>query len=89
MYGVTLIDSSILTQGAFLTVIGMSTAVLLLLVLIASILLTKYVANKIDPPFIPQTTEQKEEIARMAKAAAVAVTYHTVKRRLQEADFET
>jgi len=67
----------------------MGTAVLLLLVLIASILLTKYVANKIDPPFIPPTSEQKEEIARMAKAAAVAVTYHTVKRSGREADSET
>ena len=67
----------------------MGTAVSLLLVLIASILLTKYVSNKIDPPFIPPTSEQKEEIARKAKAAAVAVVYHTVKRRAQEADSET
>ncbi|MEE3345273.1 MAG: OadG family transporter subunit [Chloroflexota bacterium] len=78
-----------LTQGAYLTVIGMGTAVLLLLVLIASILLTKYVSNKIDPPFIPPTSEQKEEIARMAKAAAVAVAYHTLRRHGQEADSET
>ncbi|MED5449624.1 MAG: OadG family protein [Chloroflexota bacterium] len=89
MYGVTLIDSSILTQGAFLTIIGMSTAILLLLVLIGSILITKYVANKIDPPFIAPTSEQKEEIARMAKAAAVAVAYRTVKRRAQETNSET
>ena len=67
----------------------MGTAVSLLLALIASILLTKYVSDKIDPPFIPPTSEQKEEIARMAKAAAVAVVYHTVKRRAQEADSET
>ena len=67
----------------------MSTAILLLLVLIGSILLTKYVANKIDPPFISPTSEQKEEIAKMAKAAAVAVAYHTVKRRAQETDSET
>ncbi len=67
----------------------MGTAVSLLFVLIASILLTKYVSNKIDPPFIPPTSEQKEEIARMAKAAAVAVVYLTVKRRAQEADSET
>ena len=67
----------------------MGTAVSLLLVLIASILITKYVANKIDPPFIPPTSEQKEEIARMAKAAALAVAYHTVKRGAQEADSET
>ena len=67
----------------------MSTAILLLLVLIGSILITKYVANKIDPPFIAPTSEQKEEIARMAKAAAVAVAYHAVKRRAQETDSET
>ncbi len=67
----------------------MGTSVLLLLVLITSILITKYVANKIDAPFIPPTSEQKEEIARMAKVAAVAVAYHTVKRRAQEADSET
>ena len=50
----------------------MGTSFLLLLVLITSILVTKYVSNKIDPPYVAPTEEQQQELARKAKAAAAA-----------------
>jgi hypothetical protein len=66
----------------------MGTSFLLLLVLITSILVTKYVSNKIDPPYVPPTEEQKQELARKAKAAAAAFAFLSAKGRDPKIDSE-
>lgn len=61
-------------QAAYLTAIGMGTAVGLLLVLISSIVITKVIVNRLDRAFDPKTFDEKEENIRQATAAAVAVS---------------
>lgn len=61
-------------QAAYLTAIGMGTAVGLLLVLISSIVITKVIANRLDRASDPKTFDEKEENIRQATAAAVAVS---------------
>ena len=61
-------------QAAYLTAIGMGTAVGLLLVLISSIVITKVIANRLDRAPAPQIFDEKEENIRQATAAAVAVS---------------
>tara|TARA_B100001105_G_C22125914_1_gene329583 strand:- start:16 stop:246 length:231 start_codon:yes stop_codon:yes gene_type:complete len=63
-----------LIQAAYLTAIGMGTAVGLLLVLISSIVITKVIANRLDRASDPKTFDEKEENIRQATAAAVAVS---------------
>lgn len=67
----------------------MGTSFLLLLVLVASILLSKYTSDKINPQYIPPSEEEKNEFARKAKAAAVAVAYVTVSRYESQTDSDT
>ncbi len=66
----------------------MGTSFLLLLVLITSILVTKYVSNKIDPPYVAPTEEQQQELARKAKAAAAAFAFLSANRRDSKIDSE-
>ena len=61
-------------QAAYLTAIGMGTAIGLLLVLISSIVITKVIANRLDRASDPKTFDEKEENIRQATAAAVAVS---------------
>ena len=61
-------------QAAYLTAIGMGTAVGLLLVLISSIVITKVIANRLDRASDPKIFDEKEENIRQATAAAVAVS---------------
>ena len=61
-------------QAAYLTAIGMGTAVGLLLMLISSIVITKVIANRLDRASDPKTFDEKEENIRQATAAAVAVS---------------
>ena len=61
-------------QAAYLTAIGMGTAVGLLLVLISSIVITKVITNRLDRASDPKTFDEKEENIRQATAAAVAVS---------------
>ena len=56
-----------------LTAIGMGTAFILLLILISSIYITRFIANKINPIPVVPPLEEIEESNRRAKAAAVAV----------------
>ena len=51
----------------------MGTSFLLLFLLISSIFLSRYVSNKINPPGVLPSEDQKDESLRKAKAAAVAV----------------
>jgi Na+-transporting methylmalonyl-CoA/oxaloacetate decarboxylase gamma subunit len=66
----------------------MGTSFLLLLMLIFSIFLSRYVSNKINPPDVLPSEDQKDESLRKAKAAAVAVAYLTVNRYESEVDSE-
>jgi hypothetical protein len=66
----------------------MSTSFILLLVLIASILVTKYVSNKINPPYVPPSEEEQQELARKAKAAAAAFAFLAVKGHDPKIDSE-
>jgi hypothetical protein len=66
----------------------MGTSFILLLVLIASILVTKYVSNKIDPPYVSPNEEQQQELARKAKAAAAAFAFLAVKGNGPKIDSE-
>ena len=61
-------------QAAYLTAIGMGTAVGLLLVLISSIVITKVIVNRLDRASDPNFFDEKEENIRQATAAAVAVS---------------
>ncbi|MCL0055706.1 hypothetical protein M1N56_07530 [Dehalococcoidia bacterium] len=61
-------------QAAYLTAIGMGTAVGLLLVLISSIVITKVITNRLYRASDPKTFDEKEENIRQATAAAVAVS---------------
>ncbi len=61
-------------QAAYLTAIGMGTAVGLLLVLISSIVITKVITNRLDRASDPKVFDEKEENIRQATAAAVAVS---------------
>ena len=61
-------------QAAYLTAIGMGTAVGLLLVLISSIVITKVIVNRLDRAPDPKIFDEKEENIRQATAAAVAVS---------------
>lgn len=79
------IDSSLLTQAAYLTIIGMFTSFSLLLLLITSILITRVVSNRIHPPYIQPTNAQREELQSKAKAAAIAVAYVS----LSQGDLDT
>tara|TARA_B100001146_G_scaffold219347_1_gene226414 strand:+ start:191 stop:421 length:231 start_codon:yes stop_codon:yes gene_type:complete len=63
-----------LIQAAYLTAIGMGTAVGLLLVLISSIVITKVITNRLDRASDPKVFDEKEENIRQATAAAVAVS---------------
>ncbi len=66
----------------------MGTSFLLLLMLIFSIFLSRYVSNKINPPDVLPSEDQKDESLRKAKAAAVAVAYLTANRYESEVDSE-
>ena len=66
----------------------MGTSFLLLLMLISSIFLSRYVSNKINPPGVLPSEDQKDESLRKAKAAAVAVAYLTGNRCESEVDSE-
>ena len=61
-------------QAAYLTAIGMGTAIGLLLMLISSIVITKVIANRLDRAPDPKIFDEKEENIRQATAAAVAVS---------------
>jgi hypothetical protein len=66
----------------------MGTSFLLLLMLISSIFLSRYFSNKINPPDVLPSEDQKDESLRKAKAAAVAVAYLTANRYESEVDSE-
>ena len=66
----------------------MGTSFILLLVLIVSILATKYVSNKIDPPYVPPSEEEQQELARKGKAAAAAFAFLAAKGRDPKIDSE-
>ena len=66
----------------------MGTSFLLLFLLISSIFLSRYVSNKINPPGVLPSEDQKDESLRKAKAAAVAVAYLTGNRNESEVDSE-
>ena len=66
----------------------MGTSFLLLFLLISSIFLSRYVSNKINPPGVLPSEDQKDESLRKAKAAAVAVAYLTGNRYESELDSE-
>ena len=66
----------------------MGTSFLLLFLLISSIFLSRYVSNKINPPGVLPSEDQKDESLRKAKAAAVAVAYLTGNRYESEVDYE-
>lgn len=55
----------------------------------ASILLSKYTSDKINPQYILPSEEEKNEFARKAKAAAVAVAYVSVTRYESQTDSDT